>query len=90
MVSSKKNNALLCPNCRKLISRSVDVCPYCGLSHPGSLLKANLLIQGTTTSGALRLLLIINVVMFVLAVLIDFHPSMDVAQSIQFPFPFES
>nr|WP_320012378.1 rhomboid family intramembrane serine protease [uncultured Desulfobulbus sp.] len=76
MVSSKKNNALLCPNCRKLISRSVDVCPYCGLSHPGSLLKANPLIQGTTTSGALRLLLIINVVMFVLAVLIDFHPSM--------------
>jgi len=76
MVSSKKNNSLLCPNCRKLISRSVDTCPYCGLSHPGSFLKSNPLIKGTTTSGILRLLLMINVGMFILAVLLDFQPSM--------------
>ena len=26
----------LCPNCRKLISSDEPVCPYCGLSRPGS------------------------------------------------------
>ena len=35
------SNSLLCPNCRRLISRDEARCPYCGLSRPGSLLKSN-------------------------------------------------
>jgi rhomboid protease GluP len=29
-------NSMLCPNCRRLISIDEPVCPYCGLSRPGS------------------------------------------------------
>ena len=32
----KERTSLLCPNCRKLISADEPVCPYCGLSKPGS------------------------------------------------------
>ena len=35
MTASPKNSQL-CPNCRGLISRDADSCPYCGLSSPGS------------------------------------------------------
>lgn len=35
MTASRKNS-LLCPNCRRLISRDEPNCPYCGLKSPGS------------------------------------------------------
>lgn len=76
MGSQRKNNSLLCPNCRKLISRSVDHCPYCGLKKPGSFLKDNFLTRGKGgEESILRLILICNVIMFGLSVLIDFSPS---------------
>jgi rhomboid protease GluP len=33
---SQKRLSILCPNCRKLISRDVGRCPYCGIANPGS------------------------------------------------------
>lgn len=74
MASSSKGNALLCPNCRKLISRSVNECPYCNMSNPGSLLKDNPLTRGTGPEKMIRLIIIVNAVMFGLSVLIDFNP----------------
>lgn len=35
--------AILCPNCRKLISADEDVCPYCGLRRPATRWKKGLL-----------------------------------------------
>ena len=30
-----ERKSILCPNCRKLISKDESVCPYCGLVSPG-------------------------------------------------------
>ena len=40
-MNRSRPSSLLCPNCRKLISSDEAACPYCGLSRPGSPLKAN-------------------------------------------------
>ena len=45
-MTNDRNNALLCPGCRKLISRDEPTCPHCGLARPGSRLKANWWTQG--------------------------------------------
>lgn len=39
-------NAILCPNCRKLISEDEERCPFCGIRNPGSRLKNNPLTRG--------------------------------------------
>jgi rhomboid protease GluP len=72
MNASQKRNSLLCPNCRRLVSRSAPACPYCGLKKPGSIWKDNIFtrISGDDTS-ILRLILIANIVMFVLSLAID-------------------
>lgn len=72
--SSGKKNALLCPSCRKLISRSVAECPYCKLSNPGSIFKDNPLTRGAGTEKTIRLIISINVVMFGFSVLVNFNP----------------
>jgi len=33
--------SILCPNCRKLISRDEPICPFCGTSRPGTWWKNN-------------------------------------------------
>jgi rhomboid protease GluP len=72
MNASQKRNSLLCPNCRRLVSRSAPACPYCGLKQPGSIWKDNIFtrVSGDDTS-ILRLILITNIVMFVLSLAID-------------------
>jgi len=69
---NKKNNSQLCPNCRKLISCSAAICPFCGLKHPASKWKNIILTAGISDSNQLVTTLItINVVMFILSILID-------------------
>lgn len=72
MNASSERNSLLCPNCRKLVSRTAPSCPYCGLSRPGSLWKtgpiARLFGDG---NDIVRLIIACNVVMFVLSIIID-------------------
>lgn len=87
MEESKKNNALLCPNCRKLISRSMDECPYCHLRNPGSPLKKNPLTGGASPDDVIRLLLIVNGVMFALSILIDMRPGAFSASPFDFLSP---
>ncbi|PIE72103.1 MAG: rhomboid family intramembrane serine protease [Deltaproteobacteria bacterium] len=74
MASKTSSGALLCPQCRKLVSRSVESCPYCGLKRPGSPLKDNIFIKGPGGTKLLQGLIVVNVAMFVLAFLLDFRP----------------
>ncbi len=62
----------LCPGCRKLINRSVDHCPYCGMKHPGSRWK-NTFLSGGAADGNRQVttLITVNVVMFILSIAID-------------------
>lgn len=67
-----EKKAMLCPQCRRLISRDEPVCPHCGLSRPGTRRVAALL--GRLGSGALdpvRIVLFSNVALFLLSLLLN-------------------
>ncbi|SHO50001.1 rhomboid family intramembrane serine protease [Desulfopila aestuarii] len=72
MNASTERSSLLCPNCRRLVSRAAAACPHCGLSRPGSPWKngsiARLFGDG---NDIIRLIITCNVVMFVLSIFID-------------------
>jgi len=72
MNASTERSSLLCPNCRRLVSRTAPACPHCGLSRPGSPWKngrmARIFGDG---NDLLRLIIACNVVMFVLSIIID-------------------
>lgn len=77
MPSSTNRSSLLCPNCRKLVSRNAPVCPYCGLKKPGSLLKDNFLTRNMGDGHqVIRIILIVNVIFFVFSLLLGFGPRM--------------
>ena len=70
--SPSKMGALLCPNCRKLISADEAHCPYCGLSTPGARWKQVLMTRGQ--SGQRRLvkaIVVTNIIMFVISLLLS-------------------
>lgn len=68
----KQKSSLLCPGCRKLISRSEDNCPYCGLRKPGSWLKNNRLASSfADPEHLLQTILYVNIGMFVLSILLN-------------------
>jgi len=69
---SNKRNSLLCPNCRKLVSRSAASCPYCGMSRPGAKWKSGLaamLVGGP--QQLVQTLIIVNVAFFIFSILIN-------------------
>ncbi len=71
MKSHQKRNSLLCPNCRRLVSRSVASCPYCGIKQPGSVWRS--LIPTaifTDHSQLIKLIIYANVGMFILSILL--------------------
>jgi rhomboid protease GluP len=71
-MNQPRNNALLCPGCRKLISRDVPACPHCGLAHPGSSWKANWWTQKLLSAdGLIKAIIYTNVGFYVLALLLD-------------------
>lgn len=72
MSKQRSNNSQLCPGCRKLISRSVDACPFCGLKRPSSRLKNNFLVAGFKDPASLvTALIFVNAVMFILSIAIN-------------------
>lgn len=72
MSNNNKKNSLLCPACRKLISRSAAVCPFCGLKKPTSRFKNNIFISGITDGDQLVTgIIAINSVLFILSIIID-------------------
>jgi rhomboid protease GluP len=71
-MNGSQRNSILCPNCNKLISADERVCPYCGTAHPGSWWKG----LGWTRAWfapdqAIRLLISVNVGMYVISILLD-------------------
>lgn len=87
-MSSPKKNSLLCPNCRRLISRHEPKCPYCGLSHPGSPLKNNpLTVLLNKPEGLISLIVYVNVAIYILSLLLDFGHSGLTANPMRFLSP---
>lgn len=68
----QQKSSLLCPGCRKLISRSEDQCPYCGISRPGSWLKNNKLATSfSNPDQLLQTIIYANIGMFILSILLN-------------------
>lgn len=78
-MTAAKKNSLLCPGCRRLISRDEEKCPYCGLASPASWWKGSLLATALTDPDQLLKTIIgINIVMFAVSLLLNrSHPGMS-------------
>jgi rhomboid protease GluP len=64
--------AILCPRCRRLISRDEPVCPHCGLSRPGSRKVAAFLGRlGAGAVNPVQALLYANVAFYLLSLLLN-------------------
>jgi len=64
--------AMLCPNCRKLISADEHHCPYCGVTAPGSWWKNNFLTRGFgNTDWFIRAIIYTNIGMYLITLLFN-------------------
>ena len=74
MALPHSKNSLLCPNCRRLISRDASHCPHCGLSRPGAWWKNNPLFAGLPDQyQILNIIIYVNAGMYILSLLITPH-----------------
>ncbi len=74
MMYRADRGSILCANCRKLISADEPVCPHCGISGPGSLLRMHVLGRGhLSAEEIIRSIIYANVIMYVVSILL--HPS---------------
>ena len=65
-------NSILCPNCRRLINKNEQRCPYCGLRNPGSRWKNISIGKGLLGPDRIVINIIsVNVAMFILSILIN-------------------
>ena len=68
----KTKNSMLCPSCRRLISRDESACPYCATSRPGSWWKSNRLVTGLAEHGQIiAWITYANIGMYVLSLLFN-------------------
>ena len=71
-MSAKEKNSMLCPNCRKLISSDEPVCPYCGLSKPGSPWKRSFFNRFSAGAlDAVKIILYVNIALYVLSIFLN-------------------
>ncbi len=69
-------NSILCPGCRRLISRDEPACPYCGMKNPGVWWKnSRFTAVLTDPQQFVRLIIGTNIVMYVLSLLLNPHGS---------------
>ena len=62
---------ILCPACRRLISRDETTCPWCGISRPGSPWRRGFgLFSGDNPQIAIKLLMAINGGMYLISLLL--------------------
>jgi len=64
---SSGRKSILCPNCRKLISRDEPACPYCGLIRPGLHNTAGVIRKIFLGSDPVRTIIYVNIVFYVLS-----------------------
>ena len=67
-----KRKSLLCPNCKKLISVSEKMCPYCGTRNPAAWWKNNIWTRGFNDPYVLiKSIIGINVSIYVISLLLN-------------------
>jgi rhomboid protease GluP len=66
-----QRNSLLCPNCRKLISKDEEQCPYCGIANPASWYRNNALMRGLSFADPIKLITYVTVGMFIVSLLLN-------------------
>lgn len=66
----EKRNSMLCPRCRKLISRDEEFCPFCGVKRPAKRMPDIFMRWSATPGEIVRPLIIINVIFYILTLLI--------------------
>jgi rhomboid protease GluP len=72
MTTQYAKNSMLCPNCRRLISRDEGACPYCGTSRPGSWWKNNRFTKGFADENRIiNLIIYTNIGMYILSLLLN-------------------
>jgi rhomboid protease GluP len=75
-MARQKKRAILCPNCKSLISRDAPRCPYCGVSRPGSWWKHNFLTSGLhDTDQIIMAIIYTNIGLYVLSLLLNVRGS---------------
>ena len=71
-MNNPQKTAILCPNCRKLISVDEPMCPYCRTTRPGAWWRNNSVSRGFDDADRLiRAIIYVNVGMFVLSILMN-------------------
>ena len=71
-MTKHQRQSILCPKCRKLISVDETICPYCGLTRPGSLWKNNIITLGfSNTDQLIKTIIYVNVGMFIISLLLN-------------------
>ena len=79
-MSQRQSPSMLCPGCRKLLSREAPVCPHCGVRRPGAWWKRHALQGARDADQLVKVLIGINAGMYVISLLISrqaFHASFD-------------
>ncbi len=63
---------ILCPTCRRLVSRDEKACPWCGSTHPGAWWRrAFSILSGDNPQLALKVIISINAGMFLISLLLN-------------------
>jgi len=63
---------ILCPSCRRLVNRHDSTCPWCGTSHPGAWWRRSFsFLNDDNPHLAIKVLISINVGMYVISMLIS-------------------
>jgi len=71
-MTKHQRQSILCPKCRKLISVDETICPYCGLTRPGSLWKNNIITLGfSNTDQLIKTIIYVNVGIFIISLLLN-------------------
>jgi rhomboid protease GluP len=68
---SSERKSILCPNCRKLISRDEPACPYCGLVRPGIHNNAGIIRNVFFGSNPVMTIIYINIAFYIFSLFLD-------------------
>lgn len=73
MYDTPRRNSLLCPNCRKLVSKDEATCPYCGIAAPAAWYRNLPLFKLFRFADPVQAILSVTVLWYIISLLV--HPS---------------
>ena len=68
-MQNTNRHSILCPNCKKLISKNEKKCPYCGVSNPGNPLKGPFLAFFYKPEVFIKTIIGLNIGMYVFSLI---------------------